>query len=77
MRQYLTCVSAMVVAKSATSVPSKLKCVKSDSVVPGFLASAVIRFYGKTEMQIIPKGVKVDSKYYAGKVLNIKQLNIK
>ena len=36
--------------------PSKLKCVKSDSFAPGFLASAVIRFYGKIEIRIIPKG---------------------
>ena len=36
--------------------PSKLKCVNSDSFAPGFLASAVISFYGKTEIRIIPKG---------------------
>ena len=36
--------------------PSKLKCVKSDSFAPGFMAAAVISFYGKTEIQIIPKG---------------------
>ena len=36
--------------------PSKLKCVKSDSFAPGFLASAVISFYGKPEIGIIPKG---------------------
>ena len=36
--------------------PSKLKCVKSDSFAPGFLASAVISFYGKTDIRIIPKG---------------------
>ena len=36
--------------------PSKLKCVKSDSFAQGFLASAVISFYSKTEMRIIPKG---------------------
>ena len=27
--------------------PSKLKCVKSDSFAPGFLASTVFSFYGK------------------------------
>ena len=36
--------------------PSKHKCVKSDSFAPGFLASAVISFYGKTEIRIITKG---------------------
>ena len=35
---------------------SKLKCVKGDSFEPGFLASAVISFYGKTEIRITPKG---------------------
>ena len=35
---------------------SKLKCVKSDSFAPGFMASAVTSFYGKTEIRIIPKG---------------------
>ena len=29
---------------------------KSDSFAPGFLVSAVISFYGKTEIRIIPKG---------------------
>ena len=36
--------------------PSKHTCVKSDSFEPGFLASAVISFYGKTEIWIITKG---------------------
>ena len=31
---------------------SKLKCVKSDSFAPGFLASAVTSFYGKTERSL-------------------------
>ena len=35
--------------------PSQLKCVKSDSFAPGFLVTAVISFYGKTEIRIIPK----------------------
>ena len=54
--------AAIFVAESATSVNGmvgdtlKLKCVKSDSFAPGFLASAVSSFYGKTEIQIIPKG---------------------
>ena len=38
--------------------PSKLKCAKSDSFTPGFLASAVISFFGKTEIRIIPKGLR-------------------
>ena len=64
----------MVVAESATSVKvkviiQKLKLVKLDSFAPGFLAWVVISFYGKPEVLIIPKGVKVNLQYFIGKVL--------
>ena len=39
--------------------PSKLKCVKSDLFAPGFLALAVISFYSKTDIRIIPKGSRL------------------
>ena len=48
---------------------SKLKYVKSDLLAPGFLAWALVSFHGKTETQITPKGVKVNLKFYIGKVL--------
>ena len=47
--------------------PLKFTCVKSDSFAPGCLSSAVISFYGKTEIWIIPKGVKVNSQYLLAK----------
>ena len=36
--------------------PSKLKCVKSDSFAPGFLASAVIIFMTKLRSELTLKG---------------------
>ena len=50
--------------------PSKLKYVKSDSFAPGFLVRALVSSHGKTKTQITPKGVKVNLKFYIGKVLN-------
>lgn len=49
--------------------PSKLKFVKRDAFAPGFMAWAGVSFHGKTEIRIIPKGVKVNSQYYIDKVL--------
>ena len=49
--------------------PSKLKFVKRDSFAPAFMAWAGVNFHGKTEIRIIPKGVKVNSQFYIDKVL--------
>ena len=38
--------------------PSKLKFVKRDSFAPGFMAWGGVSFHGKTEIWIIPKGVR-------------------
>ena len=49
--------------------PSKLKFVKRDSFAPGFMALGGVNFHGKTEIWIIPKGVKVNLQFYIDKVL--------
>ena len=49
--------------------PSKLKFVKSDSYAPGFMALAGVRCHSKTEIWVIPKGVKVNLQFYIDKVL--------
>ena len=48
--------------------PSKLKFVKRNSFSPGFMAWAEVSFHGKTEIQTIPKGVKVNLQFYIDKV---------
>ena len=47
----------------------KLKFVKRDSFAPGFMVLAGASYYGKTLLQIINKGVKVNADYYIGPVL--------
>ena len=55
--------------RKGEEVGDKLKFVKRDSFARWFMAQAGVSSRGKTEIRIIDKGAKVNSKFYINKVL--------